>query len=384
MKISLILGVLLLPTLAAAQQSTVKTGQSTNPPYRVIATREPVALSQPAFDLPGTPEQDGASEIAPGKQNDPVITWSDSQSKYSAVLLPVDGQSVLGSTLFAAPAQSNVRVNLNLRNAPLKEAVKQLSEQTKQEFVLENDVPADARVTVVAKNIRLSTALNLLTEATDLKWGSRSTKRSDGKSPDVVYHIGKTVPGPFEYSNATLRYFTSPKDNQFFQWNGTDKNLKLYYKYDTPFQKPGTAPKNNFFPFEGTPLILKPGTSYNLTQPLKDTLKGGTILPNGQYNLLGSGKYTTLGNSLVATNSLTEVRSTFTCPHCKQQVTVIHKHESPKCEKCGRVFHDDWQFCPFDGAKRPASTDSDWQFCPICGKSIKPDSKPENSNKGGN
>jgi hypothetical protein len=365
MKISMILGALLLPILATAQQSGVKTGQSTSPPYRVVATREPVAQSKPDLALPGTPDQDGAAVLLPGKQDGSNIPSFDPQLKSRddrAVLLPADGLSILGSTLLAAPMQSNVRVNLNLRNATLKEAVKQLSEQTKEEFVLENDVPADARVTIVAKNIRLSTALDLLTEATDLKWGSRSTERSDGKSTGVTYHIGKTVPGPFEYSNARLRYFTSPKNNPVFQLNGADNNLKLYFKYDTPPQKPGT--------------------NYNLAKPLTDILKGGTVLPNGQYNLLGSGKYTTLGNSLVTTNSLTEVRSTFTCPHCKHQVTVIHKHESPKCEKCGRVFHDDWQFCPFDGAKRPASTDTDWQFCPICGKSIKPedkaDSKPGN------
>ena len=48
-------------------------------------------------------------------------------------------------------------------------------------------------------------------------------------------------------------------------------------------------------------------------------------------------------------------RSTFTCPHCKGQVTILRQKKPAQCSKCGRSFEGDWQYCPFDGTKRPAS-----------------------------
>jgi hypothetical protein len=66
-----------------------------------------------------------------------------------------------------------------------------------------------------------------------------------------------------------------------------------------------------------------------------------------------------------------EERSTFTCPHCKATNTVSRVRQQPKCPKCTRVFQPDWQFCPADGAKRPAGP-SDWKYCPSCGKQVTP------------
>ncbi len=67
-----------------------------------------------------------------------------------------------------------------------------------------------------------------------------------------------------------------------------------------------------------------------------------------------------------------EERSTFHCPHCKGQTTMIRQRQQPKCTKCSRVFQKDWQFCPADGSKRPAAP-SQWKFCPHCGKEVKPE-----------
>jgi hypothetical protein len=67
--------------------------------------------------------------------------------------------------------------------------------------------------------------------------------------------------------------------------------------------------------------------------------------------------------------SMQEQRSMFRCPHCKGQATVLRKQEQPKCEKCARPFQSGWQFCPADGAKRPAAV-GEWKFCPFCSKKV--------------
>ncbi len=297
MKFRTILATLLLPCVASAQE---------------VATK-------PQSD---TPTKAAYNYLAPLD----VLT-GDQTSDYTAQYLP--------NVAYVVSAQSKMRVNLDLRNAPLKEAIRQLKDQTKQEFVLESDVPADARVTVVAKNIRLSTALEMVSDATGLNWNQQKGRKSDGKEATTVFHIGKKV------------------SRSLFQWDSPLSWLTPYLRYNEN--------GNKFYDLKGQDKNFKP-------------MAGLKFAPDNATNL--SATYT-LANTLIQTNKVAEVRSTFTCPHCKQQVTVIHQHQSPKCDQCGRVFHDDWQFCPFDGAKRPATAGIDWQFCPICGKSVKPEGKAE-------
>ncbi len=64
-----------------------------------------------------------------------------------------------------------------------------------------------------------------------------------------------------------------------------------------------------------------------------------------------------------------EDRSTFTCPHCDRKATVVKESSSAHCPKCTKRMKDDWQFCPSDGARRPAAV-LPWKFCPMCGKSV--------------
>ena len=101
---------------------------------------------------------------------------------------------------------------------------------------------------------------------------------------------------------------------------------------------------------------LPNGTTFQPLSP--DKLKELRITPDGTAFLNGY------------SSAFGERRSTFTCPHCKGQATVIRKVTAPECPKCGRAFRADWQFCPFDGAKRPATAASDWKYCPICGKRV--------------
>ena len=147
------------------------------------------------------------------------------------------------------PEKSKVRVNLNLKNAPLKEAIKQLTEQTKLEFVLESDAPADARVTIVAKNIRLNTALDMLADATDLNWNQQSVNKVDAKSVSIVYHLGKKVSRNWWEQGYFSPYINTavPLDsNGNLYWNGQN-NTRWNFQY-TP-QKNDPSQKLNLTPY---------------------------------------------------------------------------------------------------------------------------------------
>ncbi len=88
----------------------------------------------------------------------------------------------------------------------------------------------------------------------------------------------------------------------------------------------------------------------------------------GKQTVIGSG-LRLHGDGVVYSYSQNENRSTFTCPHCKRQATVIRKAEAAHCPKCERVMQSDWQFCPNDGTKRPAS-ETAWKFCPFCSRAV--------------
>jgi transcription elongation factor Elf1 len=194
-----------------------------------------------------------------------------------------------------ATEDTTVLVRLDLRDAAIREAARQLAEQSKREIVVDADVSDSARVSLRATNVRLGTALDVLSQAAGVRWG-RETK--DNKT---TYRIGKNVPA-----------FTVP-------------TIQLV---------PGAS-----------------GGVYRSTAP-----------PT-------AAQLRALENGLVYSYGSREQRSTFTCPHCKRQATVIRKAVTPKCPKCERVFQSSWQFCPNDGTRRPAS-ETTWKACPFCGKQV--------------
>ncbi len=343
MKIHLILAALLLPAIAVAQQ-----------PAAPKADPRPGITYQPLPDLPILLQQPNA----PAGPT-PHLQWFSPYQK---------------------KAQPDVRVNLNLRNASLKDALKQITEQTKREIVLDKDVPDNAKITVSAKNIRFMTALDILADEADLHVNPQVSTRPEQKEVSVVYHLGKKASGssysPFLGGDS---YWFDYGGNK---WNANAPVIRFYDHADLPTLK--LSPNR---PFELTvpanpngkslPLEVVPDkTTVPQVKLLNDSPKTSLTFPSSgklyqwSADTISPQNYSSY-STLLSGVKVTEEHSTFTCPHCKQQVTVIHQHAAPKCEKCSRVFHDDWQFCPFDGAKRPATAGIDWQFCPLCGKSIK-------------
>src|SRR5262249_5489436 len=169
--------------------------------------------------------------------------------------------------------QLDKQIDLDLDNAPVRDAVRDVLKQASVDADVEvaEDVPSSARVTLKAKGVRVSTALDLIAQAAGAGWSFES---KDKKS---VLRVGKTV-RPNSVSEL-LRTFTAR----------------------------GAAPWAS--------------TRNSLYAP---DLKGLTRIYGQQ-------------------------RYTFTCPHCKGQVTGIRQAQAPACPKCGRIFEPDWKFCPVDG-----------------------------------
>jgi hypothetical protein len=223
-----------------------------------------------------------------------------------AELLKIGVTGVLG---FKGLTQPEPKVDLDLENATIREALKQIFDRAHQEYEVDEAVPDEPRVTAHVKNVRLSTALQLVLQEAG---SGMHLSVKDGKSTMRIFKYG---------ANGKGRPSTLPEVLNF--------NLPL--RPDGTVQLPEQLPER-----------------------LKQLLQQTGIDPNAAVPYV---------------LNLQEQRSTFRCPHCKGQSTVIRKPDQPKCEKCGRQFQPDWQFCPADGTKRPAAA-SEWRFCPFCGKRV--------------
>jgi len=218
------------------------------------------------------------------------------------------------------------RVELDLDNATVREGLKQVLDKAKQAYKVDDDVPNTARITVRAKNVRLSTALELLLQDAGL---GIVRQVEDGK---LVYRIRKSGSDTL----STLDLLRSTIDNKL--------GMTLAPGHLQQF------------------LTIKPdGKWIGKTDPKALELHLRSLQEfASKQGAAGALPY------VIRTQ---ERRSLFKCPHCKGQATVIRHPEQPKCEKCSSVFQPGWQFCPADGAKRPAAV-GEWKYCPFCSKKV--------------
>jgi hypothetical protein len=218
-------------------------------------------------------------------------------------------QNVFSIFSMATEAVQEPRVDLDFENTPVRDAFKRLFEQAGRSYQLDADVPDSARITLKAKNVRFSTALELLLQSAGLGVGHQI---DNGK---LSYRIQKGGPDTVS-ATGLLRSVIEDRVREGKPLDPSAGNLKL----PDPFQHLGQV---------------------------KDLYT--TVVP---YVL-----------------NFQEMRSTFRCPHCKGQATVIRKPGQPKCEKCNRLFQPGWKFCPDDGTKRPAPS-GEWNYCPFCSKKV--------------
>jgi len=214
-------------------------------------------------------------------------------------------------TFTAFGGGEDVRVDVDLKDATPREALKHVFDQTKLKHQVDEDVPDEPRITFTGKGIRLSTALSLIAEVAGVNW-TIERRVSVKPAPAPPAAGAPRVPQPPGSYETTVVYRIGKK----------------------------VSPSRMFF---GSTLPALPGPA----------LEG----------LLGEGG---MLNVLTRTR---EERSTFNCPHCKGQTTMIRVKQRASCPKCSRLLQDDWQFCPADGTKRPAAP-NEWRYCPICGKNV--------------
>jgi hypothetical protein len=198
---------------------------------------------------------------------------------------------------------SDIRVDLNFENKPVCEALREVAERSKHQLRLDKDMPTTVRVTLSVPNVKLSTALDLITQAADVKWGREVRLLKEAKQAKNSLVIGRNV------IPTTVIAMYEDEESSKPEWTINTSGLS-----------------------ESILAMAAP-----------------------------------LSPKWVMTT--TEDRASFTCPHCRNQVTTIVQRGQPRCPKCTSVFQSDWKFCPSDGAKRPY-LNKPWKFCPHCGKGI--------------
>jgi hypothetical protein len=91
--------------------------------------------------------------------------------------------------LVVSPLPPSSPADLDIDNATVADAARQVLDRTKlkAELQVDPDVPADARVTLRARNVKANTALDLLAQSAGVNW---SLEQKDGKT---ILRLGKTV-----------------------------------------------------------------------------------------------------------------------------------------------------------------------------------------------
>jgi hypothetical protein len=216
-----------------------------------------------------------------------------------------------GSTAADTLRAHSANLNLDLENATVREALKQIFDQAQQEYVIDEDVPDTTRTTLRARNVKLFTALDLVTQAAGVSWNQ------EVRNGKPVFRIG------------------------------TGSNLGLGYRTFFVPQRQQIQGAGLVTTFE--PVNIPTGPKSLSELPVIGRLFRSTGAPYAW--------------------SMMEQRSTFTCPHCQGKATVVGPRQQPKCPKCERTFQADWRFCPADGTPRPPAP-GEWRFCPMCGKAV--------------
>jgi hypothetical protein len=96
-----------------------------------------------------------------------------------------------------------VNVNLDFENQSVREAIKNVLQNAKQEFVFDKDLQVDSKtiilmdskVTLRIPNVPLSTALDLLTRTASINWSREVRIAKDCNEPKVLYRVCKVPRG---------------------------------------------------------------------------------------------------------------------------------------------------------------------------------------------
>ena len=210
-------------------------------------------------------------------------------------------------------------VGVQLREATLPQTLRTVFDEVEDAAYELNAGARRQRLTLETEGIRLTTLLDLISQAFGVEW------RREVKDGRTLYRI--TEPQRIRLSSLGARPEEAPAAFEF-----TDARLKPVF--DKLVLRP-----------EGSAILDSQDSAFRI-------FLGEAGDDAATYRI-----------------AVAEEVSAFTCPHCNVRVLAQRDPAPPKCVKCSRQFQAQWQFCPFDGAPRPIEL-REWSFCPACGKRV--------------
>ncbi|MBC8101172.1 MAG: hypothetical protein H7Z41_01110, partial [Cytophagales bacterium] len=269
----------------------------------------PVATAQTGGDAPVTPPASPSKpQDVPTDAQIKEIVSRAMKAKENA-FKAMDASLYFNSQMFGGLPEK--RQNVDLKDVPLREALKRVLEDSKIPYLLDDDVPNEPKVTIKLANAPLTTILDALTLSSNIGWRTELKRRKTapegekGKSRDSGSGIPFADNGGFE-TQIHVGKQVSVLPSSFRM-----RTLNI----DGP-----------------------PGGSVQIPVP-----PVGPQSPQMRVFRWQSQK------------------RTFTCPHCRNSISILQQPEDIHCLKCQRVFEEDWQVCPYDGAKRPERKDA-WRY----------------------
>lgn len=199
------------------------------------------------------------------------------------------------ATLFGTARLPSKTINVDLKNVSARDALVKVLDEAKRDYVIDEDFPKDAKLSLSISGVQVSTALDLITQSAGVHW---TAEKRDNKT---IVRVGKSV-----------------KSGNFYYRSGGSSNFGLNgLEFNTS---------------EGSPeLFITPSAPAVLSSPAP---------PAGARPLLY--QYRT-----------TEQRSTFTCPKCGKKSTIVQKNNTKAGDTA--AAHDNWHYCPFCGKKVSAT-----------------------------
>ena len=222
-------------------------------------------------------------------------------------------------SLWLVWAQSEKRVTIELKDAPIADAFDQLFRAVGENFILQPSVPKEQRLTMRLADVPFEKALNFLCDLTGLKW-----ERKDGIY--VINTLQRTkrfeafvVPPPElnEILRKLSEHYADPKFWQEFS-KQMEEWEKQFIKQMKEWEK-------------------------RLTEQIQELDK------RLAKQVQEIEKQTALPFIPLSTN----------CPKCGASIQRT-------CPQCKRPMQLYWQFCPFDGTKLPPAPEK----CPKCGEQL--------------
>jgi hypothetical protein len=83
------------------------------------------------------------------------------------------------------------RINIDISELPIRDAIVKVFKSTRFDYGFTDDLPKDVKVTLKVPNVRLSTALNMITEAGGVNWTKELRIAADASVPKMFYRIQK-------------------------------------------------------------------------------------------------------------------------------------------------------------------------------------------------